>query len=146
MFDQSVRVHFLVHANCSKPVDRCTKWKLLWDKQCFLLFLYHFSYLLVFLFVLIIVVCFECQFCATVGTFKASRMKKCEIFQRADTINLINGFFASQTRRFVEIWSIHFVARRRERTLNSLNHFSLFFCLFSGQKCNCLFSINNRSF
>lgn len=65
------------------------------------------AYLFVFLFVLIVVICFQCQFGAAGYTFEAARMKECEIFEWTDTINLIDDFVASQTRRFVEIWSIH---------------------------------------
>lgn len=41
------------------------------------------------------------------NAFKAARMKEREVLQRSNAIHLIDNFVASQTCRFVEIWSVH---------------------------------------
>lgn len=60
-------------------------------------------HLFILLSVLVVVIGFQCEFRAAYGTFETATMEKCEIFQWTNTIDLIDGFVATETGAFVEI-------------------------------------------
>lgn len=57
---------------------------------------------------LIVEIGLQCKFGATALALEASRMKEGKIFERANTIHLIDDIFATQTGGLVEVWTIHF--------------------------------------
>lgn len=56
---------------------------------------------------LIIIICLQRQFGATMDALEAPGMEECEIFKRTNPVHLIYDLVASQTSGLVEIWPIH---------------------------------------
>lgn len=66
---------------------------------------------LVILAVLVVQVGFQRQFGAARRTLEATAVEEAEVLQRPDSVHLVDGLLASQTRRFVKVHAIHFTWR-----------------------------------
>lgn len=67
----------------------------------------QFTHFFIVLILLVVEVALERQLRPACFAFEATGMVESEILQRADSVDLINNFFASQARRLVEVGSIH---------------------------------------